>query len=235
MDESLPTRRHLLGRAGSLGLILGTSGCSPGDGSDEARAKAEDVSPGEDLMREHGVLNRVLLIYEECGRRLRAGQDFDIRVLADAAGIIRRFIEEYHEQLEEKELFPRFESAGRLLDLVATLRLQHCAGRWLTSEILAGCKGDGPGTPKDRSAMADRLDRFVRMYRPHEAREDTVLFPALRRIVSSRDLDDLGEKFEEREEKLFGRNGFERIVQQTGQLEGSLGLFDLAQYTPRAQ
>ena len=33
-----------------------------------------EVSPGEDLMREHGVLNRVLLIYEEISRRLDAGQ-----------------------------------------------------------------------------------------------------------------------------------------------------------------
>ena len=33
----------------------------------------EEVSPGEDLMREHGVLKRILLVYEESERRLLAG------------------------------------------------------------------------------------------------------------------------------------------------------------------
>ena len=32
----------------------------------------EDVSTNEDLMREHGVLNRVLLIYDEAMRRIQA-------------------------------------------------------------------------------------------------------------------------------------------------------------------
>jgi hypothetical protein len=36
----------------------------------------EDVSTNEDLMREHGVLKRVLLVYDEIIRRIRAKQDF---------------------------------------------------------------------------------------------------------------------------------------------------------------
>jgi hypothetical protein len=36
---------------------------------------AVDVGATEDLMREHGVLNRILLIYEEGLRRLRAKED----------------------------------------------------------------------------------------------------------------------------------------------------------------
>ncbi len=34
------------------------------------------------------------------------------------------------------------------------------------------------------------------MYRPHEAREDTILFPALRKLVSKNEYHSLGEKFE---------------------------------------
>jgi hypothetical protein len=36
------------------------------------------------------------------------------------------------------------------------------------------------------------------MYRPHEAREDTVLFPALREIVSEQEFGALGEDFEKK-------------------------------------
>ena len=41
----------------------------------------EDVSTNEDLMREHGVLNRVLLIYDEAMRRIQANEKFDPAVI----------------------------------------------------------------------------------------------------------------------------------------------------------
>src|SRR5689334_22740167 len=72
----------------------------------------EDVSTNEDLMREHGVLNRVLLIYDEAIRRIQAKEKFDPAVLTKSAGIIKSFIEDYHEKLEEDHIFPRFEQAG---------------------------------------------------------------------------------------------------------------------------
>jgi hypothetical protein len=37
------------------------------------------------------------------------------------------------------------------------------------------------------------------MYRPHESREDTVLFPAIRSLMTAKEYDDLGEQFEDRE------------------------------------
>ena len=44
--------------------------------TDAKKPEAEaEVSAPEDLMREHGVLNRILLIYDEGVRRLRAKED----------------------------------------------------------------------------------------------------------------------------------------------------------------
>ena len=71
------------------------------------------------------------------------------------------------------------------------------------------------------------------MYRPHEAREDTVLFPAFQKLVGHKEYDRLGEKFEEREHELFGQDGFEVAVRQVAELEGALGITDLSQFTPR--
>jgi hypothetical protein len=73
---------------------------------------------------------------------------------------------------------------------------------------------------------------YIRMYEPHEAREDTVLFPALRKLVGSKAFKELGERFEQIEERLFGKNGFQRIVDQVAQLEKALGIYELSQYTP---
>src|SRR3954466_11581676 len=156
--------------------------------------KEPEVSPTEDLMREHGLLNRVLLIYEECARRLESGAE--AAALPDAVRIIRDFIEGYHEQLEEQQLFPRFRKAGRLTELVATLEAQHDAGMRITAQLLSGAKV--------RSRWRAALRSFSRMYRPHEVREDTVLFPAFRSLVCDRTSRSLGDVFEDREHQLFG-------------------------------
>jgi hemerythrin-like domain-containing protein len=72
-------------------------------------------------MREHGVLKRVLLVYEEAIRRIDARQDLQPDTVRNSASIIRTFIEDYHEKLEEDYLFPRFEKARRLTDLTTVL------------------------------------------------------------------------------------------------------------------
>jgi hemerythrin-like domain-containing protein len=190
-----------------------------------------DVAPAEDLMREHGVLNRILLIDEEGIRRLESGGESPDRVLQSAARIVQRFIDAYHEKLEEEHLFPRFEKAGRLVDLVHTLREQHDAGRRLTKRILEVTSG-GPATAQ-RTELSDPLRSFIRMYRPHEAREDTVLFPAFRGIVSPADYDRLGDQFEDKEHELFGAHGFEEIVGEVAALEKDFGIDDLSRFTPR--
>ncbi len=193
----------------------------------------EEVSPAEDLMREHGVLKRVLLIYEEAIRRMMANQDLPVETVADSAKIIRNFIEDYHEKLEENFLFPRFEKAGTLTDLVRTLRDQHAAGRRVTDLTLALAKQSTIKNAGERTQLADSLRQFIRMYNPHEAREDTVLFPAFRKIVSANEYASLGEDFEKKEHELFGEDGFEKMVDKVTNIEKTLGIYELAQFTPK--
>ena len=42
---------------------------------EQEKEEEEEVSPPEDLMREHGILKRVLLVYEEAIRRIDTNQD----------------------------------------------------------------------------------------------------------------------------------------------------------------
>jgi hemerythrin-like domain-containing protein len=184
-----------------------------------------EVTPGEDLMQEHGVIERILLIYDEVARRIERGEPaFDLAVLTSAADIVRRFVEAYHEQNEERFVFPRLEAARRELDLVATLRRQHQRGREITAEIASA----SAASPE----LAQALRSFARMYRPHAAREDTVLFPAFRSVIGRAAYRELGEQFEEQEHARFGAQGFEHTVAEVARLEASLGIADLASFTP---
>lgn len=76
--------------------------------------------------------------------------------------------------------------------------------------------------------LRDAMRQFNRMYAPHEAREDTVFFPALRTIVSKSEFDALGEEFEQRGHQLFGEDGFEKMVDRVASIEQALGIYDLA-------
>lgn len=193
----------------------------------------EEIGPAEDLMREHGVLKRILLVYEEVRRRISAKEDFPPAAISNSATIIRSFIEEYHEKLEEDHLFPRFHKAGKLVELVDVLDAQHKAGRTVTKRILALAQAPSLKKQEERQKLSQQLNAFIRMYSPHEAREDTVLFPELHKIVSPNEYDSLGEQFEKIEHEKFGEDGFESMVEKVSSIEKQLGIYDLAQFTPK--
>lgn len=231
-------RRKFLATTVKLGI--GTLGLSTGQlrGDDKLKndkkdEPKEDVGAAEDLMREHGVLNRILLIYEEGLRRLRSKEEVTPDVFHKPATLVRKFVEDYHERLEEKFIFPEFEKAQKLVDLVKVLRDQHKAGRKVTDVILRSAVPDQFRKDDARKELVHSCEQFIRMYRPHETREDTVLFPTLRKIVSAQKISELGEQFEQEEDRLFGDEGFEKTVDQVAAIEKQLGIYDLSQFTAK--
>ena len=103
----------------------------------------------------------------------------------------------------------------------------------MTAVILRQAEPDRFRRADNRKELAGAVRAFIRMYRPHEAREDTVLFPALHRIVSAKGLKELGEQFEKEEDRLFGEEGFEKTVDQVAVIEKQLGIYDLSQFTAK--
>ncbi len=87
-------RRVFLKRAGGLTAgLMASSGLLKGPHwvlAESEKKKEAEVSPPEDLMREHGVLSRILLIYEEILKRLD-DQALPPELLPSSAGLIGRF------------------------------------------------------------------------------------------------------------------------------------------------
>jgi hemerythrin-like domain-containing protein len=230
MKETVSKRREFLKKGLLMGSIAGLAGTGLLAG---CKGEAgEGVTPSEDLMREHGLLNRILLIYDFTRSKIMSGEEYSPELLKSSAQIIRSFIEDYHEKLEESYLFPRFEKANVLVDLISVLRSQHAAGRKLTDRIIRMTSGDTTGDNSGGHALAELLETFNYMYRPHEAREDTVLFPEIIKVVTGKDYLELGESFEEREHELFGEHGFEGMVVKVADIEKALGIYDLSEFTP---
>lgn len=100
-------RRAFLALAGASALF---AACRKGGDADKDKDKDEDeVGAVEDLMREHGVIRRVLVVYRSSASRLRASAaSVAAEPLQRAAKLLRAFGEDYHErQLEEAHIFRR--------------------------------------------------------------------------------------------------------------------------------
>jgi len=151
--------------------------------------------------------------------------------LQKSAKLFRAFGEDYHEKkLEEAYIFPAVKQAGsEAAGLADVLAAQHQRGREITDYILSitqGAKLSG-----NAEALARALESLVRMYRAHAAREDTIIFPAWKKTMTAKQLDEIGDKFEDIEHQQFGEDGFEDAVRQMAEIEGSLGLSDLNLFT----
>jgi hemerythrin-like domain-containing protein len=216
-----PDRRSALA-AIACGVTL--AGCK----REPAEHSEKEVSANEDLMREHGVLRRVLILYREVAPKIAAGASLDVGAIAAATTLFRDFGEQYHEkQLEERYIFPELRN-GANAALIDTLLAQHQRGREITAFVLDATKGGRiDRAPQLAAAMMD----FSRMYEAHAAREDTVLFPAFKAMLSEERLEELSDQFEDIEHKQFGADGFDMAVKQVAALEARLGIGDLAGFT----
>jgi hemerythrin-like domain-containing protein len=219
------TRRDFLFLSTSMGFLFASSRTLSG-------SEGELETPAvEDLMREHGILRRALLIYTETAHKLRANAPAVIPdALQKTARLFRSFGEDYHEkQLEEAYIFPAVRKAGGSAASYAdVLVTQHLRGREITDYLLNATKGGRISNPE---SIAHIMDEFVLMYRNHAAREDTIVFPAWKKTMSSRQYDEMSDRFEDIEKQMFGKDGFEDAARQIGEVEESLSLGNLAQFT----
>ena len=223
-----PRRRRLLGLAlGGAGVLA--AGVAPPAGA----KKEKEVMACEDLMREHGVLRRALLVYRFAAGRLRADTAaVPASALLRTAQMFRAFGEDYHERkLEEAVIFPAVRKLkGPAAAYPDVLQEQHERGRKLNDYVIEVCRGS---TINSASAapLAQALQAFELMYEHHAVREDTIVFAAWKESLSDKAYEEWSDRFEEIEKKTFGHDGFEDAVRQIAAAEAQLGLTDIAQFT----
>jgi hemerythrin-like domain-containing protein len=214
------------------GLLIPVTHAEEDKQKNRSSEGGEEVSATEDMMREHGVLRRTLIVYAELSNRLLSHSgNIDPLALADAAKLFREFGEDYHEHtLEEQYVFPEVRKAGGPQEkLVEVLLHQHQRGREITDYLYrVGSRGR---IGADAESLATVLASMVRMYQPHAAWEDTVIFPAWKKTQSKSRLDELAEKFEDIEHERFGKDGFDDALERIERVERALGLSELGAYT----
>lgn len=243
--ESNTRRRDFLRLTATAGTVLILNACG-GENSQKTsgqegrkaesgkseREKGGEVTATEDLMREHGILRRALIIYSEAAVRLRSNpSSLEPDALQKTAKLFRAFGEEYHERkLEEAFIFPAVKKSGGPAAAYADILIaQHQRGREITDYIIGVT--NARLSAGNAGQLATALDSLVRMYRSHAAREDTIVFPAWKETLTAKQLDEMNDKFEDIEHEQFGEDGFEDAVKQIGEIETTLSLADLSKFT----
>jgi len=228
----LPRRDALLLGVGLLLPVALRAQAQKGTRPDQEKP----VGAVEDLMREHGILRRILLVYAETVPMIeRDSQSLDAAAIHRAAELFRAFGEDYHEKkLEEENIFPALKTAAApLAGMVQVLQRQHARGREITDHILGATKSGKIRTGLDKP-LAAQMRAFVRMYQNHTAREDTIIFPAWKKSLSQQKLDEMSDKFEGIEHQTFGTDGFDDAAAKIADIEGRLGFSDLDRFTASA-
>lgn len=229
---SVVSRRELMQKSGVVLTSMAFTAALYGEGEE----KETEVTATEDLMREHGVIRRALLVYAELAPKLRSDPgSVDPAALHKAAQLFRSFGEDYHErELEEQHIFPTIRKMNRpeLTHYADVLTAQHQRGREITDYVLAVTTGKIGKQHGDE--LANIFEAFTLMYQNHAAREDTIIFPAWKTNYTNKQLDELGDKFEEIEKKTFGKDGFDDAEYTMTQIEATYGFTDIAQFTPPA-
>jgi len=228
-------RRDLLRNSVLLGVAVATPNLSALAQETKGKdSKEPEVTATEDLMREHGVIRRSLLVYAETVPKLRQNApSVNPAALRQTAQLFRTFGEDYHEKmLEEQHIFPLVCKQGaKLQRYVDVLTAQHARGREITDYILSVTNA-GKISSLHVEPLAKVFEGFARMYENHAAREDTIVFPAWKTNFTDKQLDEISDQFEDIEHKMFGKDGFEDAEKKISNIEDLLGLGDLAQFTP---
>jgi len=227
-------RRRMLAGAGACLLLAPVVSAEREEKAGSKAGEEKEVGAVEDLMREHGVLRRALLVYIETVPRIRQGAaDIDAGALTRVARLFRSFGEDYHEKkLEEAHIFPVVKkTATPAAGYVDVLIAQHQRGREVTDYVMAVTRSGKIGTGV-AEPLAKALSTFVLMYQNHTAREDTIVFPAWKTALSQHQIEEWGDKFEDIEKQQFGTDGYEEAVKEIAAVEQRLGFADLAQFTP---
>src|SRR5690348_3130488 len=159
-----------LGIAGAMSLpLFGEAAQTAGASTKKEEKNNEDKEPEvcatEDLMREHGVIRRALLVYFETVPKLRQNpSSVDPGALRQTAQLFRTFGEDYHERmLEEQHIFPLIRKQGAELQRYADILIaQHNRGREITDYVLAITKGPKIGATH-AEPLAKVFESFVLM------------------------------------------------------------------------
>jgi len=151
------------------------------------------------LTAEHEVILQVVDGLGNLAKTLRTGKAVEPAVLREAVAFMKEFADCCHHAKEEDLLFPAFVKHGvpdHGCPIDALLR-DHKEGRRLVADLAAATDAYADGDSEAAERIATAIDGIAKLYPEHIWKEDEMVFPMARRLLSSEERARLFKQFEE--------------------------------------
>ena len=158
-----------------------------------------------DIIRdEHRSIAAILHGMEYLVERVRARKaKIDPRVFRAMIYYLDTFSERMHHPKEDRFLFSAMRGRGaEAAAVVADLEKEHAAGGDTLRRLEQCLMRYEEGGEKEFSAFADAVAKFVRQYRDHMYKEESVAFPLAQRLLSESDWQAIDRAFAENRDPL---------------------------------
>ena len=146
------------------------------------------------LMKEHRLIERMLVLLGEAAAGLEAGAELSPRLVADAVDFIRTYADRTHHGKEEDILFaelavrPLSEADRRAMEALAA---DHAWARGVTAEVALADERRRAGDAGAVAEVVAGIRALCDFYPRHIAAEDASFFPAARSYFSEEEDRDL--------------------------------------------
>jgi len=170
---------------------------------------------------EHRSISAILHGMEYLVERVRTRKaKVNTRVFAAMIYYLDTFSERMHHPKEDRFLFKAMRSrGGEAAAVVADLEREHAAGGDALKRLEQSLVRYEEGGDKEFPAFAEAVAKFVREYRDHMHKEETVVFPLAQRLLSAADWQAIDLAFEANRDPLAAQRDsrdfeklFDRIV-----------------------
>ncbi len=158
-------------------------------------------NPTEMLEAEHRMIQKAVAGMARIADAVEQGNIVEASMLRELVRFLRTFADGCHHAKEETALFPMLELKGVPLAgcPVAVLHNDHLKARVLVGELSDAIEAYAGEARSGRRSLLSALRALISFYPDHIWKEDYLLFPLARKVLSSMDEHILTQHFEQLE------------------------------------
>ncbi len=177
------------------------------------------MRPTEDLMNEHRVIERMLVVLSRACDRVEAGKEVERELFVGAGDFFKNFADKCHHGKEEKLLFERMQARGLSGEVgpIAVMLREHQDGRAHVRKISELSVAKESKKRNDGLISAGRA--YVELLSQHIQKEDNILYPLANQILTEEDQEELERGFEDVERDVMGPGVHEKYHQMIEEWE----------------
>ena len=176
--------------------------------------------PTDVLETEHRIVQRVVANMARIAEALERGKTVEVSALRELVRFLKVFADQCHHAKEEVSLFPMFELKGVPVEgcPIGVLRNDHVKGCVMVAELNNAVEGYASNAQPDRHSLIVALRKLIDFCPGNISKEDYLLFPLAKKVLSSTDERILTEQFEKIETSL-GPHAHDRFKQFVTELD----------------